>query len=163
MSKYYDSDYARNRKKDSIVYKLADGSLVEITKEEYLAESPDLTEADYLELKELSDSIFKEEMDMERKQERAKEKNTIATKGTGAFRSHDEELIDQEEKAKIRAVTNDLLNSGVLTKVQERRFKAHYLDGKSTRQIATEEGRTQRAIWDSLMWARKKLKKYFSK
>ena len=47
------------------------------------------------------------------------------------------------------------------TEIQKRRFIQHFFQGLSTRQIANLEGVHQRAVWDSLMWAEKKLKKFY--
>jgi len=49
----------------------------------------------------------------------------------------------------------------MLTEVQQRRFVLHYFKGLSTRQIAMLEGVRQQTVWESLMWAGKKLKKLF--
>ena len=71
------------------------------------------------------------------------------------------EWIQQEEQEKVWKATEQLLKSGSLTEVQQRSFQQHYFQGLSTRQIARLEGVHQRAVWDSLMWAEKKLKKFF--
>ena len=57
MRNYKDSDYALNRYSQGIVYKFAD-SVVEVTLEDYLRDNPDKTEADFAELKTLSDEIY---------------------------------------------------------------------------------------------------------
>lgn len=162
MAKYYHTDYALNKKSDSILYHMADGTVVEITKEDYLKASPDLTEEDFKAFKEVSDEMFKDEKNLERTQERTKSKEKKKHRSTPTPLSQEEQLIDSEEKQHIREVANKLLASGKLSEKQKRRFVEHYSKGKSTRQIAKEEGVSQRAIWDSLFWARKKLKKFFA-
>ena len=69
---------------------------------------------------------------------------------------------EQEEGKKALEAAQKLLHSGMLTEVQQRRFVLHYFKGLSTRQIAELEAVHQRAVWDSLMWAEKKLKKFFA-
>ena len=71
-------------------------------------------------------------------------------------------MSEQEEGKKALEAAQKLLHSGMLTEVQQRRFVLHYFKGLSTRQIAELEAVHQRAVWDSLMWAEKKLKKFFA-
>ena len=71
------------------------------------------------------------------------------------------ELIQKAEEKKALETAIRLLESGKLTDVQKRRFCLHFFQGLSTRQIAKLEGVHQRAVWDSLMWAEKKLKKFY--
>ena len=75
--------------------------------------------------------------------------------------SVDAELIQKDEERKALKAAIRLLESGWLTTVQKRRFYLHFFQGLSTRQIAKLEGVHQRAVWDSLMWAEKKLKKFY--
>ena len=61
MKNYQDSDYALNKKNmQAIVYRFADGSVMEITLADYLAENPGKTEADFIALKALSDADYHE-------------------------------------------------------------------------------------------------------
>jgi len=57
----------------------------------------------------------------------------------------------------------ELLKAAKLTEIQLRRFVKHIYYKKSTRQIAKEEGASQSSIKDSIVWSKKKLKKYFAK
>ena len=59
MKNYRKSDYALNKFSEGIVYQFSDGTL-EISMEDYLRDNPDKTEADFLELKALSDEIYLE-------------------------------------------------------------------------------------------------------
>ncbi len=163
MAKYYHSDYALNKKTDSIIYRLADGSLVEITMEDYLSQNPELTEEQFHELKELSDEMFKDEMNADKQEHRTVKKQGNEKNKVILQQSQDDMLIEDEEREKIRSVTNKLLASGKLSKTQERRFKAHYYDGKSYRQIGREESVSQVAIFKSVKNAVAKLKKFYEK
>lgn len=73
----------------------------------------------------------------------------------------DGELIQMEEKHKVLEAAERLLHSGKLTEIQCRRFYMYFIKGLSTRRIAEIEGVHQRAVWDSLQWAEKKLKKFY--
>lgn len=67
MKNYRDSDYALNKHSKGIVYRFAD-KIVEVTLAGYLAENPDKTEADFRMLKELSDSIYLDQVQDENAQ-----------------------------------------------------------------------------------------------
>jgi hypothetical protein len=57
MKNYRDSDYAANKNAKGIVCRFAN-QIIEITLEDYLRENPDKNEADFTELKSLSDEIY---------------------------------------------------------------------------------------------------------
>jgi hypothetical protein len=61
MKNYKDSDYVLNKFCESIVYRFAE-RIVEITLEDYLAENPNKTAEDFLELKALSDEIYHQQV-----------------------------------------------------------------------------------------------------
>ncbi len=65
-----------------------------------------------------------------------------------------EQLIDKDDNNKILEMFS------CLTETQKRRFIAHYIDGKSFRAIASEEGVNHTKIQKSIEQARKKLKKF---
>ena len=64
MKNYRKSDYALNKFSEGIVYQFSDGTL-EISMADYLRDNPDKTEADFLELKALSDEIYLEQIRLE--------------------------------------------------------------------------------------------------
>ena len=161
MRNYKDSDYALNRYSHGIVYKFADG-IVEVTLEEYLRDNPDKTEEDFAELKALSDEIYYQQ---DRQEYRVSHRN-VSISGmedtlVASAPSVDAELIQKAEEKKALEAAIRLLESGKLTDVQKRRFYLHFFQGLSTRKIAKLEGVHQLAVWDSLMWAEKKLKKFY--
>ena len=161
MRNYKDSDYALNRYSQGIVYKFADG-IVEVTQEDYLHNNPDKTEADFADLKALSDEIYYWQDRQEHRTSRLNvsmsgmEETTIATAP-----AIDVELIRKGEEEKALDAAKKLLQSRKLTPVQRRRFLLYFFEGLSTRQIARLEGVHQRAVWDSLKWAEKKLKNFY--
>lgn len=163
MKNYKDSDYALNKYSQGIVYQFADG-IIEVTLEEYLRENPDKTEDDFKELKALSDDIYYQQV----KQEYRVSYLDVSINGmedtiAAPNASVEAELIRKGEEKKAFESVKRLLESGNLTVVQKRRFSLYFFHGLSTRQIAKLEGVHQRAVWDSLMWAEKKLKKIYGK
>lgn len=162
MKNYKESDYALNKFSEGIVYKFAD-RIVEVTLEDYLTENPGKTAEDFLELKALSDEIYHEQVMQENRTSRLdisinglEETEALATPPL------DTELIHKSDSKKAMAAAKKLLDSGELTEIQRRRFVQHFFQGLSIRQIAAKDEVDYRAVWDSLHFASKKLKKFFS-
>lgn len=163
LKNYKESDYALNKYSQGIVYKFAD-SIVEVTLEDYLRDNPDRTEADFAKLKAWSDTVYYEQALQEQRTCRRNisidqvpeiELAIVPELGQNLMKEPD-------DGANALKAAYQLLHSGMLTKVQQRRFVLYYFQGLSTRQIAKLEAVHQRAVWDSLMWAEKKLKKLFT-
>ncbi len=163
MKNYKESDYALNKYSQGIVYKFADG-IVEITLEDYLRDNPDRTEADFVELKAWSDRIYHEQAVQEQRIcRRNVSLDQVAEAELAVVPEFAQHLIaEQDDGEKVLKSAYKLLHSGMLTKVQQRRFVLHYFKGLSTRQIAILEGVRQQTVWESLMWAGKKLRKLFA-
>lgn len=164
MANYNQSDYARNKDEESIVYQSATGERIEITKEAYLKENPHLTDEDFRELKNLSDEMYHKETKEERNQKRSKKKSQIA--GKFFVDSYEDELIAQEddltlqkEKEQINAFLKSLIASSRMTETQKRRFMKYYGKGMTLREIAQEEGVSHVSVYESLRWLKKKIKK----
>ncbi|WP_320951631.1 RNA polymerase sigma factor [Hungatella effluvii] len=161
MKNYTDSDYALNKYSEGIVYKFADG-IVEVTLEEYLKENPGRTAADFAGLKALSDEIYHEQVVQTNRTSRLDvTMNGLEESEQLAAVSPDMELIHRQDTTHAMQAARRLLDSGSLTEVQRRRFILHFFQGLSIRQIAEREAVHKRAVWDSLQWAAKKLKKIF--
>ncbi len=162
MKNYKDSDYALNKYSRGIVYQFADGTR-EVTLEDFLKENPHKTAEDFEIIKALSDEIYYQQ---DRQEHRTNRRNVSLTGMEEtellSVPSVETEWIQQEEQEKVWKAAEQLLKSGSLTEIQQRRFRQYYFQGLSTRQIARLEGVHQRAVWDSLMWAEKKLKKFFA-
>ncbi|MBP3918940.1 MAG: RNA polymerase subunit sigma-24 [Clostridia bacterium] len=164
MKNYNKSDYAINKYSNGIVYCFADET-IEVTLELYLLENPDKTESDFLELKMLSDTIYREQDRSETNQTRPHKRVPINLCGINDDSDIDPltayiEKIDRENAAHA---IRQLLDSGELTRIQEMRFRAHFFNGKSARQIAREEGVDHKAVLDSISQAIEKFSKFFSK
>lgn len=88
--------------------------------------------------------------------------------------SPETEMIEREEQLEAerleainplrRTMENaESIMNACLSETQKRRFKMHYFEGKTTREIALKESIAQRSVMDSLDYANKKIEKYFKK
>lgn len=161
MRNYQESDYALNKYSAGIVYKFADGA-VEITLADYLRDNPGKTAENFAELKALSDELYHEQDLGEMAYGKRKRKlDWLAESEEYAAPSPDAIIIQNSEEGQALRAAKRLLESGRLTEVQRRRFILHYLKGFSIRKIADLEQVDFRAVWESLHWAAKKLKKFY--
>ena len=104
MRNYKDSDYALNKYSQGIVYKFAD-SIVEVTLEDYLRDNPDKTEADFAELKALSDEIYyRQDRQEYRVSHRDVSINGIEDSIVGPAASSDAELLRKDEEKKLKKI-----------------------------------------------------------
>lgn len=129
MKNYKDSDYALNKFSEGIVYRFAD-RIVEITLEDYLAENPDKTTDDFLELKALSDEIYHQQIIDENRTSRLNVSiNGLEETEVLATVSLDTELIHKSDNKNAMEAAKRLLDSGDLTEVQRRRVSSAFLSG----------------------------------
>ncbi|MCB6570578.1 sigma-70 family RNA polymerase sigma factor [Eubacterium limosum] len=72
------------------------------------------------------------------------------------------EKNEQESQSNLQLM---ILRKGIdqLSEIQKRRLKAAYFEGKTSREIAKEEGVNYSAVDKSIMQALKKIRKYFQK
>ncbi|MCI8388369.1 MAG: RNA polymerase subunit sigma-24 [Clostridiales bacterium] len=165
MKNYNKSDYAVNKYSAGIVYRFADET-IEITLEVYLRENPDKTEADFRELKSLSDAIYREQDRSDTNYTRSSKRISIElcdiydNSDIDPIATAYIEKLDRENA--IRAI-KQLLDSGELTEIQEMRFRAHFFNGKSIRDIAKQEDVHHTTVLDSISQSIKKFTKYFCK
>lgn len=165
MYNYRNSDYALNKHSKGIVYKFSDG-IIETTLTDYLRENPEKTAEDFNKLKELSDEIYYQQDRHQNRTSRLdvsiyclEQADYISIVHLAADAQWKNERSRTQEQALIAA--KRLLDSGKLTATQKHRFYLYFFEGLSTRQIALQDKVHQRAVWDSLRWTIKKLKKYF--
>ena len=167
MKNYQDSDYALNKYSEDIVYRFADGIHV-VTLADYLAENPDKTEADFHEIKKISDEIYLEQVQDENTQ----------TRNNSSFDELDEMLlfhlnspenifiyeVDEQETAKHHKKRMSAMKEikYILTEKQWKRYLHYHVDGLSMREIAKLEGKHFTTIEESLQSADKKIKKFFT-
>jgi len=159
MKEYRKSDYAINKNRKGIVYKNADGSILEITFEKIAEGNPRFTREDFLKIKEFSDTLYLE-------QERGDNVYRKHVKGTYddvedskwlATDSFDDKLLELLEERSVEKVVHQYIDEK-LTVIQRRRFLM-YLNGMSTVKIGEIEGCNQNAVWESLQAAKRKIRK----
>ena len=161
MINYKNSDYAVNKFADGIVYRF-NGQTLEVTLNDYLAENPDKTEADFRELKALSDTIYHEQV----RDENTNTRLDVSIHGMEESQSFitstvEDDFAERQERNAVRNAARQLLESGELTETQERRFRLHFFDGLSLREIANIEGTSHPPVHRSINAATKKLKIFF--
>lgn len=162
MRNFNESDYALNKYSEGIVYKFADGKTQTIWLEDYLSANPGKSAEDFAKIKALSDELYHEQVIVEHRTGRLDVTiNGLEETEQLATVSIDTELIHKADTGKALKAAKLLLNSGKLTEVQRRRFMLHFFKGLSIRQIAELEQVDFRAVWESLHWATKKLKKFY--
>ena len=165
MKNYTDSDYAINKNANGIVYRFADQT-VEITLEDYLRENSDKTEADFTELKFLSDSDYCEQVKSDYRQtwKNVPIRDADALDVLCTVPSSEDEYISQGERAFKEQQRYDTAMQalGELTDVQLRRYLMYHIDGLTMRQIGEKEGVLHSKIQKSLDAAEKKIKIYLT-
>ena len=159
---YRNSDYALNKFSKGIVYRFQ-GQIVEVTLADYLAENPDKSEQDFLELKAISDEIYHQQVvDQNRTSRLDVSINGLEDGIVSDDAPIDESLIEIQDRQIASSALTYALERGNLTEVQRRRFILYFVEGLSTRQIAALEGATQRAIMKSIHIGVDKIKKIFT-
>ena len=163
MNEYRKSDYAINKNRKGIVYKNADGSILEITFEKIAEGNPNFTHEDFLKIKEFSDALYLE-------QERRDNVYRKHVKGTYddvnnskwlVTETFEDKLLELFEDNSVEKTVHQYIDEK-LTTIQRRRFLM-YLNGMSTVKIAEIEGCNQNAAWKSIEQSKNKILKFFSK
>ena len=161
MKNFRDSDYAANKNAKGIVYRFANQT-IEITLEDYLRENPDKNEANFIELKSLSDGIYLKQVRAENAQTK---KNvyihSLVETTLCCVASPEDALIEAEEQSEKQSMRRKIASKvlSTLTEVQRRRYLLSTVQGLSTWQIAAMEGTNQKSVYESLQAAEKKIKK----
>ena len=164
MKNFNNSDYALNKKNtEAVVYRFADGKILEITLADYIDENPGKTAEDFIALKTLSDTDYYER---DKEDYRITRKNLsihgLEETETCAGDSLEEEVIEQPEREALENERRELALKALetLTEIQRRRYLMYHANGLTTREIAEKEGTSQRTVMDSIQWAEKKIKKF---
>ena len=167
MINYRFRDYVFNKKSDGIVYRSCDGTTVTITKDDYLAENPGLTEADFLELKKFSDEIYEEEDLAESRQTRQNvSMDALGDSVQCASKSAEDvyfDTFDKEEEAELHSQKLETAEKAldILSDAQRRRYLMYHVDRLTVREIAKTEGISHVAVVDCLDKADKRIKNWF--
>jgi len=167
MKNYRDNDYALNKvNKTAVVYRFATET-VEITLDAYLRENQGKTEADFAELKALSDADY---LEIDRNDYRQTYLNVsihgLAETCICSSTSPEDEFIDEqfdqpEHDTKMeRRRELGMRALDVLTETQRRRYLLNVANRKSSWQIAELDGVTHQSVLECLEAAEKKIKKF---
>ena len=163
MNEYKKSLYAINKVRKGIVYRNADGSVLEVTFEKIAESNPTFTEDDFRKLKELSDDLFHDEEKadnlyghyvMASLNECIEHKQPITI-------SAEEQLILKEAKNGKNSYVRKLQQAidTQLTPVQKKRLYLNCFHGMTVREIAKVEGASYSVIARSIKSAKEKIKK----
>ena len=161
MPKNYTKEhYAINKYRKGIVYRGVDGNY-EITKEGFLQENPNMTEADfdYKEEDRKSNEITRMNVSISDIEET--QLVSVESAETEFVRSISEEDIFKMEIMSAQLILR--IAREELSDIQLRRFLSHYIDGKKEEDIAKEEGVCQSTISRSISGADNKIKKIIRK
>jgi DNA-binding CsgD family transcriptional regulator len=139
-----DSDYALNKRSRNIIYRLADGSCVEIT--------PEIC-PDFDRWKALSDKDYHEQ---ELQSQRSTRRNVSINEIPDCAFVTDTLGMD-EQVADARNIENAVRVLACLTQTQ-RRHLMYTREDMTTRQIAQAEGVAQRSVMDSIQASERKIK-----
>lgn len=159
-SNYRKSSYAINKVSKGIVYRNADGSILEITFEKIAENNPSFTKKDFEKLKQFSDDLYHEEEKGDNLQAHYVklpfDENVFSEPSSTP--SLEDEIIRHNDEIHFTARIEGALNT--LTQTQRRRLQMAYIKGLSAREIARLEGTNHKSVLESLNAAKRKIKKY---
>lgn len=151
------SDYAQNRReKDTIVYISVTGPVL-LTRAHFASEEDFLrwkswSDGDYQSTERLGRDFYDHSIPLDERLD-----------VIGAVASIEDELFRRQEEAERAQRYAALLEQikGRLTKKQYRRMWLHCVEGMTVERIAQSEGVTQQGISESILTAKRKMRKFF--
>ncbi len=160
MKKFNKTDYAINKNRKGVVYRNADGSILEITFEKITEGNPEFTKEDFKKLKEFSDLLYLEELRADKRYRYyvIGSYDCISDSIWASTDSLEDKFFEEYKELPTIDAVKEIVEKH-FTKIQKRRFYM-YMEGLSTIKIAEIEGCNQNAVWESLKLAIKKLKKF---
>ncbi len=158
---YNKSNYGLNKLSKGIVYKNADGSILEITFEKIAADNPQFTQADFDKIKELSDAMYHEEAKTDALYSKYV-KSTLDENVSSDWLATDALEYEIFKRADEREFTDKIYKAitTLLTETEKRRLLLYAFRGLTTREIAQREETSQPAVWKSISKAQSKIKKF---
>lgn len=158
---YRQSDYAKNKYSNNIVYAGLDET-IEITLEQFLDENPGMTEEDFKYWKNWSDEdyLIADRKDTNEAKHTVSIHSIEATELVSIPSAEDiviEKLSRESERVYTMKDAEAVLSK--LTDIQRRRYLLYEVYGLSTPQIALSEGVSQYTVWESIDSAKKRIKK----
>ena len=153
---YQRNDFAINKESEGITYRSVIGEIIVITKGRFLSENPNLTEADFENLKAFSDEDYRVRCNSDHTEARRSLPYCDAVElDEYAGASLEDNLADKEGLSNLYEVVENCL-----TETQRRRFKLYYFQGLTIRQIAKVENVSFASAKESLNQSKQKIKKY---
>lgn len=161
MKEYKKSNYAINKVRKGIVYKNADGSILEVTFEKIAKDNPQFTKEDFEKLKQFSDELYRQESNADSLQSVYVKSTLDETKETDwlATPSAEDKVIEREEEKRITEKLQEAMDC-TLTPTQRKRVLLYFFKGLTYREIAKIEHSSAMSICESVQSATKKMKKY---
>ena len=165
MSKdYRKSNYAINKVRKGIVYRNADGSILEVTFEKIAENDPSFTKEDFEKLKQLSDELYHEEAknDWKYHYHITDDLNDNSSSSWLYSLALEEEIIGRGDEKRFIQAVKEIIDT-LLTPTQRRRFIMFAFEGLTYREIARIERVNIRAVWESIELSKKKIQKFIKK
>ena len=161
MNEYKKSNYAINKVRKGIVYKNADGSILEVTFEKIAKDNPQFTKEDFEKLKQFSDELYRQESNADSLQSVYVKSTLDETKETDwlATPSTEDKVIEREEEKRITEKLQEAMDC-TLTPTQRKRVLLYFFKGLTYREIAKIEHSSAMSVCESVQSATKKMKKY---
>lgn len=159
MSDYKKSNYALNKVRKGIVYRNADGSILEVTFEKITKDNPKFTVEDFEKLKRLSDELYHEEEKSDNLQAhyvKASLDDYVSDKLPSTMSVEEELLLKEEEDLYIKKFQEAI--DTLLTPIQKKRLFLSCFRKMSVREIAKIEGSNFTAVAKSIRTAKNKIK-----
>ena len=161
MNDYKKSNYAINKVRKGIVYRNADGSLLEVTFEKIAKDNPNFTVEDFEKLKQLSDELFHEEEKGDNLQShyvKASLDVDIIDKLPATISVEEQVILKEDRNSFVRQIQQAI--DTLLTPVQNKRLYLNCFRKMTVREIAKLEGTSYTVVAESIRRAKNKLKKY---
>lgn len=139
---YYKSNFAINKKSKAIVYKMADGSVLEITYQKISESNPEFTEQDFEMFKKLSDEMYLTEA----RRDKVEADHKVIIYDNEAYDTHLstptlEELFFGQAPDDVPSIEQIYKTMDIcLTKTQKRRLLLNRVQGMTTVEISKMEG-----------------------
>ncbi|MGN1329154.1 MAG: sigma factor-like helix-turn-helix DNA-binding protein [Eubacterium sp.] len=162
MNEYTKSNYAINKVRKGIVYRNADGSILEVTFEKIAKDNPNFTMEDFEKLKRLSDELYHEEAksDWNYHYHITSDLDENFISKWIASSSLEDDIMARDGKKIFNERFQEAVDT-LLTPTQRRRFRMFAFKGLTYREIAKSENVDLRAVWESIEQSKKKIQKFF--
>ena len=161
MKEYKKSNYAINKVRKGIVYRNADGSILEVTFEKIAKDNPSFTAEDFEKLKQLSDELYHEEEKSDNLQAHyVKESlDKLNPDKLPSNENLEEDFFLKEDGNTYLKKFQEAIDT-LLTPVQKRRLYLSCFRKMTVREIAKIEGAHYTVVAESIRGAKNKIKNF---